>query len=102
VLERPWDAPPPPEGPILELRRGRVAGTVQIDRAGVRIERAQVRVGAGALAARGMLHFDGDRGFEIAAEGGATTDWPHRLGAGGRWRSRARARPSGALMETRT
>jgi len=71
VFDRPWDAPPPPEGPILELRRGRVAGTVQIDRAGVRIERAQVRVGAGALTARGMLHFDGDRGFEIAAEGGA-------------------------------
>jgi translocation and assembly module TamB len=70
VLDRPWDAPPPPQGPILDLRRGHVAGTVQIDRAGVRIERAQVRVGAGALAARGMLHFKGERGFELAAEGG--------------------------------
>ncbi len=81
VLDRPWDAPPPGEKPFLEVRRGRVDGTVRVDPAGVHIEGAQVRAGAGVLAARGTLHFDGARGFELATQGGVDLSELRHLGS---------------------
>jgi translocation and assembly module TamB len=81
VLGHGWERYRPDERPFLELRQGRIDGSVRVDRAGVRIESAKVRVGAGELLARGMLHFDGARGFEIACDGGADLSELRRLGS---------------------
>ena len=78
VLGHGWEGYRSGEEVFLELRRARVEGTVRADSAGVRIEAARAHAGAATLAARGMLHFDGRRGFEIACEGGVDlTDLRH-------------------------
>jgi translocation and assembly module TamB len=69
VLGHGWEGYRRGEAAFLDLRRARVDGNVRVDRAGVRIEAAQARAGQATLATRGMLHFDGERGFDIACEG---------------------------------
>ena len=80
VLDHGWERYRPGEQAFLELGRSRVDAGVRVDRAGVHIEEGHVRAGAGALAVRGTLHFDGDRGFEFACDGGADLSSLRHLG----------------------
>ena len=69
VLDHGWDRWRPGEATFLDLPRARVEGEVRIDREGVHVTEGRVRAGRGDVTARGVLHFDGLRGFALAAEG---------------------------------
>ena len=69
VLDHAWERYRPGEATYLDLARARVDGSVRVDRAGVEIQTARVRAGAGSLTARAMLHFDSRRGFDVACAG---------------------------------
>jgi translocation and assembly module TamB len=80
VLSHGWETFRPGEPAFLEARRGRVDGPVRIDAAGVHLEAVKAHVGAGVATTRGVLHFDGDRGFELAVEGGVDLSELRHLG----------------------
>jgi len=80
VLGHAWDGYRPGEQPFLELRRSRVDADVRVDDVGVHIEGGRVRAGATALGVSGTLHFDGERGFQLACDGGADLSYLRHLG----------------------
>jgi translocation and assembly module TamB len=88
VLDHGWEAWRGERG-FLQLARAGIEGALRVDRAGVHLEGTHVHAGRGALATRGLLAFDGDRGFELTCAGEADLDALGRLGTlqlGGRAR----------------
>jgi len=69
VLGHRWERARPGESAFLDLRRGRVDGDLHVDRSGIKVDAARVKGGAATLVTRGVFHFNGGRGFELAGEG---------------------------------
>jgi translocation and assembly module TamB len=69
VLDHSWERYRPGESTFVDVPRFRLEASARIDRVGVRVDRARLRAGDGNAALTALLHFDGDRGFELTYDG---------------------------------